>query len=415
VKECGLNELEGNTRRRKWIIVIDIKITDDIICIQMSNVYENIIEEFNKRGCTLITTKEEHSELILKYSTKLSYKLNYIASCGHNHNVFYNVFKSRGTGIKCPSCKYTENGKIKKEMFKNEIFKLSNINQENDCIIKLIGQLNKDFEIVKAFDGCVVDMIYKPIGITEDTWVGIQIKTTNSNIICYSFNLQNHYKNCLILCFDCINKNIWIFPENYFNQTKISIGFTKSKYNVFKVEKSNLISCLYNYYVNTSKFTFDELNLPINIFQQREQEYRKFREEKIDFLKFEYDNKEGTVYDFKIGKNKIQEKVTCINNETKMVMFQLCKHNGIINRKKMFCQYDIGDNDFYWLNVDNKKTFFVFPEQLFIDRGIIGNTKTTKFFKITLKEKIHKISEWIIPYMFDYENIDSERLLALLM
>jgi hypothetical protein len=25
------------------------------------------------------------------------------------------------------------------------------------------------------------------------------------------------------------------------------------------------------------------------------------------------------------------------------------------------------------------------------------------FFKVTLKEKIHKISEWIIPYMFDYE------------
>ena len=37
---------------------------------------------------------------------------------------------------------------------------------------------------------------------------------------------------------------------------------------------------------------------------------------------------------------------------------------------------------------------------------------TTKFFKITLKEKI---SEWILPYMFDYENIDRERLLALLM
>ena len=81
----------------------------------------------------------------------------------------------------------------------------------------------------------------------------------------------------------------------------------------------------------------------------------------------------------------------------------------------MFCQYDVGDNDFYWLNVDNKKTFFVFPEQKFIDRGIIGSSKKNTFFKITLKEKIHKISEWILPYMFDYENIDRERLLALLM
>ena len=385
----------------------------------MSNVYDNIIEEFNKRGCTLITTKEEYSEII-RISKHTNYKLNYIASCGHNHNVFYNVFKSRGSGIKCPSCKYTENGKIKKEQFKNnEIAKLGYINQENDCILKLISQLNNDFEIVKAFDGCIVDMIYKPIETTEDTWVGIQVKTTNRDINGYSFHLNNHYKNCLILCFDCINENIWIFPENYFNkinQTKISIGYTKSKYNTFKVVKDNLISCLYNYYVNTSKFTFDELNLPINIFQQREQEYRKFREEKIDFLKFEYENKEGTVYDFKIGKYNIQEKVTCINNETKLVFFQLCKNNGSNNyRKKKICQYDVGDNDFYWLNVDNKKTFFVFPEQLLIDRGIIGSSKKNTFFKVTLKEKIHKISEWVIPYMFDYENVDRERLLSILM
>jgi len=95
----------------------------------MSNVYENIVEEFNKRGCTLITTKEEHSEII-RNSKHSNYKLNYIASCGHNHNVFYNVFKSRGTGIKCPLCKYMENGKIKKEQFKNnEIAKLGYIDQ----------------------------------------------------------------------------------------------------------------------------------------------------------------------------------------------------------------------------------------------------------------------------------------------
>ena len=62
----------------------------------MKNVYENVVEEFNKRGCLLLNTKEEYYE-ILKYAFKSNYKLNYTASCGHNHTVFYNVFKSRGT------------------------------------------------------------------------------------------------------------------------------------------------------------------------------------------------------------------------------------------------------------------------------------------------------------------------------
>ena len=82
--------------------------------------------------------------------------------------------------------------------------------------------------------------------------------------------------------------------------------------------------------------------------------------------------------------------------ETKIVIFQLCKNNGANKGKKINIQYDVGDNDFYWLNVDNKKTFFVFPEQLLIDRGIIGNTKTTKFFKVTLKLN----NVFILSYLF---------------
>ena len=84
----------------------------------MANIYENIVDEFNKRNCKLLNTKDEYIE-ILKSAKKTMYKLNYTASCGHNHIVFYNVFKSRGTGIICPSCKTKEIGNIKKEKMKN--------------------------------------------------------------------------------------------------------------------------------------------------------------------------------------------------------------------------------------------------------------------------------------------------------
>ena len=153
------------------------------------------------------------------------------------------------------------------------------------------------------------------------------------------------------------------------------------------------------------------MNKPINIYQQREQEFRKYRENKIDFIQFHYDNMEGTVYDFKIGNLKIQEKVAKINNENRHIFF-LCKSNGFHNQ----IQYDIGDNDYYWLNCDDKKYFFVIPEKILVDKEFIGNKKEKSniFLKFVVKEKLHKNSSWLQPYMFNYENIDKERLLKVL-
>ena len=90
----------------------------------MTNKYENVVEEFNKRNCKLLNTNEEYIE-ILKSSKKTMYRLNYIASCGHEHIVFYNVFKSRGTGIICPSCKNKETGaNTKAKIQNNELSKI---------------------------------------------------------------------------------------------------------------------------------------------------------------------------------------------------------------------------------------------------------------------------------------------------
>jgi hypothetical protein len=382
----------------------------------MTNKYENVVEEFNKRNCKLLTTKDEHDEII-KITKKTMYRLNYVASCGHEHIVFYNVFKSRGTGIICPTCKNKETGTIKKNQMKNnEISKIYTTEQEGTFMKNLCDLLYKDFEIIKAFDGCNIDLIFRPKNMIEDKWVGIQVKTTGTRHLTYSFHLQKTYKNCLLLFYCCEDESMWIMPENTISdQTKISIGYNKSKYNIYKIDKDTIFDKLKEYYQTTSKFIFEELDTPINIYQQREKEFRKFREEKIEFIKFHYDNKEGTVYDFKIGNLKIQEKVTKISDDNKC-MFQLCKNNGTKNGKQNQKQYDIGDNDFYWLNCDDKKIFFVIPEAALINRGIIGNDvdKRSMFFKITVKEPLHKNSSWLQPYMFNYESLDKERLLTVL-
>ena len=378
----------------------------------MINIYENVIEEFNKQNCKLLTTKEEYID-ILK-NTKNVYRLNYIASCGHTHIVFYNVFKSRGTGIVCPSCKNKKIGYDKKEKMKNnEMSKTSTIEQECKFINQIQLFLKNDFEIIKAFDGCNIDIIFKPKNIIDDKWVGIQVKTTNVRHLTYSFHINNIYKNCLLLFYCCEDETMWLIPENIIgNQKKVSIGYNKSKYNIYKICKDNLINKLNEFYNKTTNFEFDKLNTPTCIYQQREQFFRKYREEKIKFLNFGYDNIEGTVYDFKIKNFKVQEKVAKISDKENRYIFFLCKNNGSSNK----IQYDIGDNDFYWLNCDNKQTFFVIPEKNLIDKGFIGNkieNNNKQTLKITVKKELHNKSSWLQHYMFDYENIDKDRLLYL--
>jgi hypothetical protein len=385
----------------------------------MANIYENIVNEFNKRNCKLLTTKEQHIEII-NNSIKCNYKLNYIASCGHEHNVFYNVFKSRNTGIICPSCKSKENGKNKKDkMDNNEMSKTVNIEQEYKYIKSFQEIIKKDFISIKAFDGCNVDLIYKPNNILEDKWVGIQIKTTYARNLTYSFHINNIYKNCLILLY-CIQDNVmWLIPENIIgNQKKISIGYTKSKYNIYKINDDCLTNKMNELYNSTNKFSFDILDNPTNFYQQREQIFRKFRQEKIKFINFEYDEMEGTVYDFKINNLKVQEKVAKICNKQNRYTFCLCKNNG--SSKKI--QYDIGDNQFYWLNCDDKKIFFVIPEKILIERGLIGNkieNSNNKNLHFTPNKNLHFRTMWLKPYMFNYEtineDIDKKRLLDLLI
>ena len=54
------------------------------------------------------------------------------------------------------------------------------------------------------------------------------------------------------------------------NLKKVSIGYYKSKYNIYKINKQDIIDKLHEYYQVTSKFTFDKLDTPNNIYQQRE-------------------------------------------------------------------------------------------------------------------------------------------------
>ena len=164
------------------------------------------------------------------------------------------------------------------------------------------------------------------------------------------------------------------------------------------------------------------MNTPTNIYQQREQEFKNFRQETIKFIDFEYDDMEGTVYDFKINGYKIQDKTAKLCEKQKRCVFCLCKNKGKIESKRNQVQYDINDNNFYWLNCDNKQHFFVIPEKILIEKGFIATNKEKNkikiFLKITIKDELHYKHQWLTPFIFNYtsinETLNKTRLLNLL-
>ena len=95
-----------------------------------------------------------------------------------------------------------------------------------------------------------------------------------------------------------------------------------------------------------------------------------------------------------------------------MYNFCLCKNNGTVNNKRNQIQYDIGDNDFYWLNSDNKETFYVIPEKELVERNYVGNKKKNTFLKISVNHT--KTNQWLDDFKFDYTNIDKDKLLGFL-
>jgi hypothetical protein len=199
---------------------------------------------------------------------------------------------------------------------------------------------------------------------------------------------------------------MWLIPyEEVKGLTSIGIS-AKSKYNQYEVTVETLQDKLLYFYETMHKFDFDTLNTPTSLTQKQEQQYRQIREQNIDFIEFVYPNMEGTVYDFKIGDKKVQEKVgfICKNNPNSFG-FSLNKSDGRINN----CSYKVGDNDLYWLNCKNTSLFYVIPEKILIEKGFIGEGYCRQHIYIS---PTNKNTEWTKDYLFDYHDLDKARLIS---
>ena len=300
--------------------------------------------------------------------------------------------------------------------------KLHKIMIEMECINYLKNILCDKFEVVRLFDGCKADIAIKPKHLLfyVDEWIGIQVKSTekkvkNNNSQAYKFDVSKDYENIIIICICLEDKNCWLFENNALIHLKNVITISdNSKYNKYKIE--NIENVLENYYNNNfiKKFSFGVLDIPQCKNKKIEYEYRKRREEKIDFLNFINNEIEGLVYDFKIENKKFQEKVGGNKHEnTESHHFSLSKMNGRINGKKIRKTYEIGDCDFYWLNCKNTSKFYVIPESKLVEKGILGNSDG-KIKSLTIS-KTNKITFWTKDYLFDYDNLNKEKLCEIIL
>jgi hypothetical protein len=393
----------NNISLKEFIIGCGIKCRN---CALEIPTYETISSYFESKNCKICYTKEEFDN----YYINNKQKLNYIASCGHENIVSWQNFRYINQGINCPKCVNKNTGEKLKEFRVGD--NKNSCLQELKCINYFKNLIIEYYTVEKLFDGCKSDIVVKPKNEQQDLWLGIQVKTTNKKTQRnqYYFRLNNgKYHNCILLCICEEDKKMWLIPYEEVDGLK-TIGIAKnSKYNKYEINIENLTEKLRIYYDISNKFDFDTVNTPINKTQQQELEYRKIRESTIDFIEFTNNEVEGLVYDFKIGEKNVQEKVgSVVHNNENSFSFNLIKYKCRINGKCKNQSYEEGDNDFYWLNCKNGK-FYVIPEKELICNGYIGNNcKQTLYVSPT-----NLNTEWCNKYLFEYDNIDKERLLKI--
>lgn len=311
---------------------------------------------FASQGCRLIE--------------KNGRNVRYIAQCGHEHETKMFNFK-RGSSRKCKDCviKYMKESDCDYHI------------QEGESFLTISKILENNIDIRRTNEGCLADFIIRPIGISEDKWAQVQLKTTLKDIHgVYMFSIKRRYPNCIILC-HCVSENrFWVFRDYQVPEKGLGIK-PNGKYSQNEVLLCQLSDCLKDFYNSVNLVSCNEAMVPTSPAQIVEYQYRLKRETFFPHIHFEYPLYQHRRYDFIVDGKKYQEKVA-----TRVTDSSYSFHSD----------YKLGENDFYFVHIPDSDYFYCIPEiQLIEHQNPSG--------RVTLN--ISKFREWYAPFRHNYTRV----------
>lgn len=378
--------------------------------------YQKIHNKLLEKGCTFRWTESDFNE---SYKTSKSI-IPIVSKCGHDTEVQCSNFMHKNTGILCKKCTLINVSKSVKGISKDYILQEYNVVKA----LQILTCAKFRFEIMT--EGCLVDFAIKPNHIEDDLWLPIQLKTTlkHSHGL-YSFSINKKYKDMIVILFAIEDQKIWIFNGNDIDVIKkINIGVKSSIYSKNEVNFIHLCEYLERLYDLHRNFHLELafLNIPISESAQKASDMNRFVETTFSMLNFKYPEIGGTIYDRIINNTyKIQDKVaTCYfkkkqNNSEYREM--PCYMVNLSRNSNISCKYKKGDNDFYWIHLPDKKGAYIFPENVLIEKGIVGCADKIRHLNLfpyhtrnqMIKNKVKNV--WVNDYLYFYDSTnDKEKI-----
>jgi hypothetical protein len=376
---------------------------DNAPCTRRAAYYERVKEHVESKGCQMITTYEEYDANNLSATSRY----NIMGVCGHPSVIRYDMFKAQGCGMNCTKC-------VRKSISRASASKPNFTSMEYDGICYLESQISSRFHFQKMVEGTHADFAIKPIEVSDDLWLPVQLKTTlclQAITKTYHFHKKKDYINIPLVCLCMQDKRMWMMNGNDARcKTAINIGGKKSIYDVYEVV--DIQDSFQKAYDLFPKKQLSEINSPISPAQQQEQQYRRLREQYLPFLSFVYSIVDGDVTDFVLGRWKIQEKVASRhvrNGKFKSYVVMLHRSNNKFYQK--------GQNDSYWVAIPDSSTVYIIPERVLIERGYIHDPSSPRSkYKTALSlypqgvRSESNLSGWANDYMFDYTKLTKHHL-----
>lgn len=362
--------------------------------------FTEIKSAYESKGCTLLTTEDEYIQMKLCKPLK-SMWFDVISICGHQEKSLYYSFTESDTCLYCKRCTIIRARETLIGQAKTDDGYGNSLMTQKLAIDIVKHKCEDMFDGIKTRDGCDSDLLVRPKGSTSDCWLKLKIKSTIHGDGNISFRINKLHQS-IYLMVSITTQEIWMFDPDIVQIRTYYMKQNKQVYNDNLVnDNEDLIRRLRDKYT-AQKYVgkFDDLNEPISLAMKLEYAYVLKRESTIGFLKFDRNAITGAVYNFKVGNLKFQENVVSKQTGKNTFVANISKNSRQQTRKP----YDIGDNDFYWINLnDSSEDFFVVSEHAMISNGFIETSNEKGHMYLSIQS-----NPWIYKFKFNYGTINTE-------